>query len=170
MSGSQRRAICAALCIAGLSTAAAAQVRPQYGSWGLDESGMDRTVRPGDDFFRYVNGAWLARTQIPPDKPGISLRLLMTDRTNDRLHDLMEDAKAAPATTLKGKVGAFYRAFMDEARANALGASPIHPELDAIRGVDTPRAVARLMGKATSDFYPGLFTVFTDVDLKDPKR
>ena len=40
----------------------------RYGTWGVDLEGMDRSVKPGDDFFRYVNGHWAATTQIPPDK------------------------------------------------------------------------------------------------------
>ena len=48
------------------------------------------TTKPGADFFRYANGTWLDKTQIPPDKPAYSLRLAMTDLTEQRLHELME--------------------------------------------------------------------------------
>ena len=63
---------------------------PQYGAWGLDLSAMDKQVLPGNDFNRYASGAWLARTQIPTDKPMASLRYLMSDRTEARLHEIME--------------------------------------------------------------------------------
>ena len=65
---------------------------PQYGAWGFDLDGADKATKPGDDFFRYANGAWLDKTAIPADKPGYSLRLAMTDRAEERLHDMMEAA------------------------------------------------------------------------------
>ena len=100
--------------------------KPQYGAWGFDIEGADLKTKPGDDFFRYANGAWLDRVQIPADKPAYSLRLAMTDLTEQRLHDLMEEtakkAESKPAT-IEGKVGAFYKSFMDEASVEKNGAS-----------------------------------------------
>src|SRR5256885_654423 len=69
--------------------------RPQYGSWGFDAAGADLSAKPGDDFFRYVNGTWIDKTQIPPDKPAYSLRLAMTDTIEQRLHDMMEGSAAS---------------------------------------------------------------------------
>src|SRR5437764_15423693 len=63
---------------------------PQYGKWGFDANGADARAKPGDDFFRYANGNWLDQTPIPEDKPGYSLRLAMSDRTEARLHGMME--------------------------------------------------------------------------------
>ena len=124
-------------CLSAASTVKAQEnTRPQYGSWGIDLSAMDRSVKPGDDFNRYASGAWLARTQIPSDKPMASLRYLMSGITEERLHKLMEKAAAAAPTqpvTLEQKVGAFYKAFMDEARLDTLGAAPIAAQLSAIR-------------------------------------
>src|SRR6476469_11255529 len=75
--------------------------KPQYGAWGFDTAGADLKAKPGDDFFRYANGAWLDRVEIPADKAAYSLRLAMTDLTEQRLHDLMEEAskKADPKPT-----------------------------------------------------------------------
>src|ERR1700732_1066654 len=91
----------------------------KYGTWGFDLAGMDAATKPGDDFFRYANGTWIDKTQIPPDKPAYSPRLAMTDLTEQRLHDMMETLGAKPSddpATLEEKVGAFYHSFMDEAR------------------------------------------------------
>src|ERR1044072_7045916 len=100
--------------------------KPQYGAWGFDTEGADLKSKPGDDFFRYAGGAWLDKVEIPPDKPSYSLRLAMTDLTEQRVHDLLEEAakkaEPKPATT-EGKVGAFYKSFMDEARIEKAGAS-----------------------------------------------
>jgi putative endopeptidase len=151
----------------------AQSAKPQYGTWGFDAAGEDKAVKPGDDFFRFANGAWLDRTQIPADKPGVSLRLQMTDRTEARLHEMMEQAAAKVPqhpTDLEGKMGAFYKAFMDEKRVEQLGARPIAPELDAVRAAATRDALAGLMGRNQSDFEATLFNFTIDIDLKNPKQ
>jgi putative endopeptidase len=169
------RALVSAAFLACASLAASGdQAKPQYGSWGFDSAGSDMKItKPGDDFFRFANGTWLDKTAIPADKPGYSLRLIMTDTTEARLHALMEDAAAHAAhqpTSLEGKVGAFYKSFSDEARIEQLGFQPIKPELDRVRNAASPEALAALMGSANSDFYGTLFALITDVDLKDPKH
>src|ERR1051326_6726714 len=68
--------------------------KPQYGSWGFDLSGEDTSVKPGDDFFRYANGHWLAAPPNLPGKPGGRLPLEMTARPEARLHEMMEAAAA----------------------------------------------------------------------------
>src|SRR5204862_2337624 len=110
--------------------------KPQYGAWGFDTDGADLKTKPGDDFFRYANGAWLDRVQIPADKPGYSLRLAMTDLTEQRLHDLMEEnARTAESksTAIDGKVGAFYKSFMDEAAIEKAGATPTKDKLSEVQ-------------------------------------
>ena len=167
--------VCLALaCLsAGSTTKAQESNKPQYGDWGIDLTAMDPNVKPGNDFNRYASGAWLARTQIPPDQPLASLRHLMSDITEARLHKLLEKAAAAaPAqpVTLEQKAGAFYKAFMDEARLNTLGAAPIGPELSAIRAAKDRQDIAELMGRNNIDFYATIFSLGTDVDLKDTSR
>src|SRR5438874_8642734 len=67
---------------------AAAQPRaaPVYPPFGFDLTAPDRSVQPGDDFFQYANGAYLARAVIPADRPSVSRRLEMTDRMEAQLH------------------------------------------------------------------------------------
>jgi len=161
-----RRPILLAGAIALAAPLAAAPVYPPF---GLDRSAIDPKVKPGDDFFGYANGAYLARTEIPADRPSASRRLEMTDRTEAELHELLDDAaKSATAGDLRGKVGAFYAAFMDEAAIEAAGARPIAPELDAIRAAPDKAALAALMGRQNVDFYPSPFAVGIDSDLKRP--
>jgi putative endopeptidase len=159
---------------AALGTLALGQAaKPQYGAWGFDSNGADMKTRPGDNFFRYANGAWLDKAAIPSDKPGVSLRLDMTDRVNERVRELLENAATGAdhePTDLKSKVGAFYKSFMDEAGIEKLGANAIAPELDTIRAAKNATDVATLMGRANDDFYGSLFGTGTDIDLKDPKK
>jgi putative endopeptidase len=165
--------VCLAIaCLAGGANAEDA-AKPLYGAWGFDLTAMDRQIKPGDDFNRYASGSWLARTEIPADKPMASLRYAMTDRTQARLHDLMEAvAAAAPAqpVSLQDKVGLFYKAFMDERRLEALGAKPIEPELQAIRDAHDRKDIVALMGRNNDEFYGTIFSLNTDADLKDITR
>jgi putative endopeptidase len=147
--------------------------KPQYGAWGFDSAGSDFATRPGDNFFRYANGTWLDRTAIPGDKTGATLRLEMTDRTEARVHEMLEAASTKverqPAT-LEGKVGAFYKSFMDEARIEALRTSPLSGQLVAVRDAKTAADLAALMGRANVDFESSLFDVYVQADLRDPGR
>ena len=155
------------------ATLAEPVAKPQYGAWGFDTEGADLKTKPGDDFFRYASGAWLDRTEIPPDKPGYSLRLAMTDLTEQRLHDLLEEtskkAEAKPAT-IEGKVGAFYKSFMNEARVEKDGAAPLKQILTEVQSAKTREALAAMMGRQNSDFHGGIFGLFVDVDIKEPKK
>ena len=150
-----------------------AATKPQYGDWGFDAAGADPATKPGDDFFRYANGTWIDRTVIPADKPAYTLRLAMTDLTEQRLHDLLEQESATsghePITT-RGKVGAFYKSFMDKERVTRLGAGPLAPYLAEIRAADTHEKLAALMGRSTTEFNGSLFALAVDIDLKDPKQ
>ena len=161
-----------ALALLGAGGASAADA-PQYGAWGFDLTAMDRSVKPGNDFNRYASGAWLARTQIPPDKAIASLRYVMSDQIEARLHTLMESAAAgAPPqpVSLSDKVGAFYKAFMDEARVEGLGAPAIAPQLRTVRAARDRDQLAALMGREQFDFEGSIFGLNTDVDLKNVDR
>jgi putative endopeptidase len=169
----ERIGAAAALVLALCAGASAQDAKPLYGAWGFDMAGADTATPAGDDFFRYANGTWLDTTQIPADKPGNSLRLAMSDRVEQRLHELMEAAAKSAAdepADLAGKVGAFYRSFMDETRIDALGAKAISAQLDAVRAAKDRDALAALMGHSGFDFDGTLFGIFMDVDLKDPKK
>src|SRR5690348_18191199 len=99
------------------SVAIAQPAAPVLPPNGFDKSAIDRSTKPGDDFFQYANGKYLARTAIPTDRPIASRRYEMTDRTDQQLKALLEEAAANVSeqpTDVKGKVGAFYASFMDE--------------------------------------------------------
>ena len=165
-------ALGAAMAVASL--ALAADAKPQYGDFGFDQAGQDLSTRPGDDFFRFANGAWIDKAVIAPDKPSITLRLLAANQTEARIHEILEDAathaEQRPTPPLiEGKVGAYYKAFMDEGRVEQLGGKPIAGLVTAIRGMDRSQ-LAALMGRNNAEFGGSLFSVYLDVDLKDPKH
>ncbi len=170
------RGLALAACLSAVVVAAdevAAPGKPQYGAWGFDSAGADFATHPGDNFFRYANGTWLDKTEIPGDKTGASLRIEMSDRIEARLHDMLETAAAnverQPAT-LEGKIGAFYKSFMDEARIETLRTSPLASQLARVRDAATRADLATRMGRTNVDFETSLFGVYVTADLKDPAK
>ncbi len=159
-----------ALC-AVASLTHAADVKPAYPPFGLDLAARDPATRPGNDFFQYANGHYLARSVIPADEPSVSRRSGMTRAIDARLHSILDELSknvAEQPADLHGKVGAFYAAYMDEARIEQVGVGAIALELDAIRSAPDLAALTTLMGRSTIDLYPSPFAVQIDVDLKKP--
>ena len=146
---------------------------PYYPPSGFDLSAFDKTTKPGDDFFQYANGAYLGRAVIPPDRPTVSRRFEMTDRMEANLHTLLQEASSGVGeqpSDNKGKAGAFYYSFMDDATIDRIGVAAIAPELDAIRSATSASDLARLMGQGAYDFYPAIVSPYVDSDLKAPDR
>jgi putative endopeptidase len=157
-------ALVAASALAGVSLAATS--KPQFGDWGFDAPGMDASAKPGDDFFRYVNGGWDTHTEIPPDKSGYGVDYVMADAAEVHLRGILETPPAGAADARK--IHAAYVAFMDEKKAEALGAKPIAPDLAAIRAAQDRAAIAALMGHENVGFQSSLFDANLGPDEKDP--
>jgi putative endopeptidase len=153
--------------------ASSAPPLPHYPPFGLDLTASDPATNPGDDFFEYANGAYLARTNIPADQSAATRRSDMSERIDAHLHTILDEVSSDPRpapSDLRGKVGAFYAAFMDEAAVERAGLTPIRPELSAIRAAGDRAALAALMGRGTVDFYPSPFQLQVDIDLKRTDR
>jgi predicted metalloendopeptidase len=104
----------------------------------IDRAGMDPTRKPWEDFYEYANGRWLRATEIPPDKPRLYAITLLDDQNRRVLRQVLEEAAKGPGPEkdgLRGKVGAFYRSGMDEARIEAAGADPLKGEFARIDAV-----------------------------------
>ncbi len=147
--------------------------KPAFGAWGVDLDGGDRAIRTGDDFYRYVNGAWMARTEIPADKSSTGVAADVVEKTARDVRALLEaagkTADAQPRTT-PGKVGAFYASYLDVGPIDALGLRPMARELAAIRAARTHAALANIMARANVQFAGTMLRVGVDVDRADPRR
>ena len=166
-------AMLAGAAIVGAAPTGAAPTVPVYGSWGFDLAAVDRTIRPADDFFAYANGTWLRNTAIPADKASISLALAMSGIAEERVHTLLEAARAhagaAPAS-VEAKVGTFYASFMDTGRVEQLGSQPLQPLLQQINKANDLTELGRLMGFSPQDLEGSLFALNIYADRKDPTR
>jgi len=151
--------------------AATSLASPKYGTWGFDLSGMDRSVKPGDDFFRFANGKWSERTQIPSDQTRYGAFLMLRDLSQARVHAILEDAAAGKLDDPDAaKIGAAYAAYMDEALVEKLDAKPIAPELAQIRKVRTKDEFTALMGKSNTTGFSSILPVFMSIDAKAPTK
>jgi putative endopeptidase len=129
------------------TTPAAPLLQPALGSFGIDTAQMDPSVKPGDDFYRYVNGKWLATTTIPDDKSRYGSFVILRDKSEADVHVLLEELIETPPTdpTLK-KVGDLYAAWMDEAAVEKRGIQPLQPDLDRIAAAKTRSDLMTLVG------------------------
>lgn len=126
----------------------AAPARHQAPAPGLDTAGMDRSAKPGDDFFAYANGGWLARTEIPADRSSYGTSTVLVEQTDRRVADLIREtaAAAAPEGSDRRRIGDFYTTFMDSAAIDARGLAPLRGTLDSIASIRDREALARFLG------------------------
>ena len=149
------------------------------GPWGFDAAGMDRTVKPGDDFAAYVSGEWTKHTQIPPDRSRYgafdALRELSDRRVLNLLQGLQRTAttlptEASPESADRVKLAELFASYLDSAEADRRDAGPIRPMLDTIKAIATPRDMAAFMGRSQGTLAAGgtLFAAHVGEDEKRP--
>ncbi len=149
----------------------AAAGKPQFGTFGIDPAGMDKSVSPGEDFFRFVNGAWLRSNTIPPDRSRWSEFDRLGELSDQYTKAILEQASGPAAAGIARKVGEFYASYMDEAAIERLGASPLKPDLDRIAAISTLADLATAFAWITRDTTSTLPIGFgIGVDQKTPTR
>ncbi|HEX8849895.1 MAG TPA: M13 family metallopeptidase [Gemmatimonadaceae bacterium] len=115
---------------------------------GLDAAAIDTTVRPGDDFYRYANGGWERRTQIPNDRSSYGSFNIAAERGDAQVREIVHGAastKTAAGSETR-KIGDYYTSFLDTAAIAARGTAPIQPLLDTIAAIGDKSALARFIG------------------------
>jgi len=162
--GSILLAASAALALASPALSAS---KPVYGTWGVDTADMDKSVKPGDDFFQYVEGSWLKNHPIAEDKRGAGYNYDLPDATEVEVRKLIEQAGAAPSDPIMKQVGDFYNAYMDQDGIEARGLKPLQPYLKRIADVKTKDQLVLLMAEPA---YAGPIGIGISADEKDPTR
>jgi putative endopeptidase len=155
--------VAAALAIASAPEAPPAP-RPQYGTFGFDTSGMDRSVAPGDNFYQFANGTWAKNTPIPADKANYGAFNFLDDLSHTRTQELLEQAKSDPDS----KVGAAYATYLDTAAIEAKGLAPIQPWLNQIRGLKSKAAYPALAAAAARNGVGTPFAAAVTQDRRNP--
>ena len=147
----------------------------------LETAHTDTSVRPQDDLFRFVNGQWLATAEIPADRPSSGAFTTLRDEAEAACRQIVEElaeqfSSVAPEgapdvlTTNRGRVGALYQAFMDEAHLEELGAEPLAEELAPVLGASSKEELARALGEMTPVGFMGVVGADVEVDINDPER
>ena len=180
----KRQAILAGMLLAsaGAVALAAPGKAPVRLPAGVDTVGIDKSVKPGDDFDAYANGAWRAKTEIPADRAstGAFLQVVnLAEARNRAIVDAAIAAKAAPGSDQR-RIADYYRAYTDTAAIEARGLAPLKPELDAIAALADKRALSAILGadvradvdplNATNFHTAHLFGVFVAQGLEAPTK
>jgi putative endopeptidase len=145
----------------------AVHARADIGAWGFDIAGMNRSVSPGDSFFQYANGTWLASTPIPPDKSNYGMFGVLEDKSDARTKEIILGAKG-DAGSEERKVADLYQSFMDEPAIEAKGMAPIQPELDRIAAIKDRSALVAAFADASRHLRTNPFFTIVAQDDKDP--
>ncbi|MEO8698929.1 MAG: M13 family metallopeptidase [Kofleriaceae bacterium] len=145
-----------------------ASKKPELGTWGFDSKGMDTTVAPGKSFYQYANGSWVKNTPIPADKSNYGMFTALADRSDDRTKQIILTAKGAPGTEA-GKIGDYYKSFMDEAAIEAAGLKPIQASLDKIAAIKDVKGLTAAFATSARHFQKGPFATVVTQDDREPE-
>jgi len=146
--------------------------KPKLGTFGVDLTSIDKSVKPGDNFFRHVNGKWLKTAVIPPDRSQAGSFQDLQILSETRMRAIIDDLEKKPRDQLNDeekKLRDFYDAFVDIDAREANGLKPIQKDLDYLNSLQTPADVARAMASvplATSSIY----NIGIGVDDKNPNN
>jgi putative endopeptidase len=138
---------------------------------GIDLTSVDKDVRPQDDLFHHVNGAWLKKTEIPADKSSYGSFDMLFDKAQADLRTIVEDAAKAANKTAGSeaqKIGDFYESFMNETRVNEIGLKPLESEFAAIDRIATKTDLARYFARMFKLNLINPLVGFVDGDAKQP--
>ena len=149
---------------------AASTVAKRFGTWGIDLTGMDTSVKPGDSFYDYVNGTATKNMVIPADKTSYGSFIALSDLSEARSKAIVLDLAAKKGLTGdEAKIAALYNTMMDEATVEKLDVAPIEPKLKAIAAITTKGQMAAYMGKSHKGFGSSLFGMGVGPDDKNPE-
>ncbi len=137
---------------------------------GLETSEFSSDIRPQDDLYRHVNGAWLSRTEIPGDKARWGSFHLLAEQAEKDVRAIIEESQDAEPGTLARKIGDLFASFMDTERIAAAGATPLAETLAEIDAIDGIPAFLRTVGAYDRDGRAHLIGFYVDGDPGNPER
>ena len=119
---------------------------------------MDPSVKPGEDFYRYANGNWLAKSVIPAGRQSYDTRAMLAEKTNEQVRNLIQEAAATHSAkgSVAQKVGDYYASFMDEAGIEAKGLAPLADEMAAIAAIANKASLSAYLGSTLNSEVDGL--------------
>ena len=152
------------------STPAPSEPKPAPLTSGVKADHFDKSVRPQDDFYRYVNGQWLTATAIPADRSNYGAFTMLEEGAEHDMHEILEEAAKQPDRPTGSdaqKAGDFYGSFMDEATIESRGLKPLESELARIDAIASKKDVAAYIGHAQRSAVSQPFVYFVAIDEKN---
>ncbi len=139
---------------------------------GIDVAGMDTGVRPGDDFFAYVNGTWVQNAEMPADKSRYGLFDILRDESQEAVKAIIEESASGdfPKGTDEQKVGDLYTSFLDWEARDARGIEPLQPELERIDAIESYDDMAVYFAGALTRGLDAPFGAQQLTDFLDPTQ
>jgi len=161
-------ALASASLLAIVLPASANAQKPVYGSWGYDPAAMDTSVKPGDDFWAYVNGTWDKNTPIAADRASAGPFVTLSDKSEKDVRQIVDElASSSNRDVLGQQIGDYYASFMDEAAIEAAGTAPLKPYLSEINAANTR---AQLIALFVKPGFAAPVNLDLDADFKAPDR
>jgi endothelin-converting enzyme/putative endopeptidase len=137
---------------------------------GIDKANMDINVRPQDNFYRYINGGWMSRNEIPGDKTAIGSFYDLRDQADDDVKVIIEELAATNDLQMgsdEQKVADLFRSYMDSEQRNTLGITPVQSILTAINNLQNKNDLAEFFGRYSSAGINNPLALYISVDSKD---
>jgi endothelin-converting enzyme/putative endopeptidase len=132
---------------------------------GVEKENISKSLRPSDDFFRFVNENWLDSTDIPADQSNYGAFTALDIETKASIRTIIEQASASADASPEAKqVGSFFKSYTDIAARNQAGIGPVKPWLDTIKTIKTHQDAIRLAGELSIYGIPSFFAAGVDVD------
>lgn len=163
--------LAASLCACSQDEPVAAKAPAKALTSGVELNGMDKSVRPQDDYYAYANGGWLAVTEIPGDQYGWGSYLTLRDDSLAKLKTIVEEVAADTSEDRTiSKIGNYYTAWLDEARIEAIGMGPLAESFLEIDALKSHADVARWLGEKNEIGVDGPFNLYVNQDDKDSTK
>jgi putative endopeptidase len=142
--------------------------KQDFGPWGVDLTSRDLNVKPGDNFFNYASGSYLARTEIPADQSNTGAGRDVFNLTQEELRTLIEQSASGASDPTSAQIGGLYRSFMDEAGVEVADTKALMADLAAVQAVNSKADFTMLMAKTHLGYGKSLFGLLVDADAKSP--
>ncbi|MBL7471411.1 M13 family metallopeptidase [Robertkochia sediminum] len=131
--------------------------------------GIDNAIKPGDNFFRHVNGIWYDSIQIPPSQSGVGAYRFMNFPQRIRLMNLLDSVSKQehPMGSMEQKVGDFFASGMDTATINSRGYEPVKPVLERIDAITDVPSVMQLVAEEFKAYNSSIMSMYVGPDDKN---
>ena len=145
---------------------------PVFGDWGVDLTTMDETVKPGDNFFRHMNGKWLDANEIPADRSSYGVTLILHEQAQEQVRAIIEElgASESPMGSPEQKVGDSYKSWMDTETLNKKGIQPLMADIERVAAIKNTDELAAEFGRMHYVYGASPIAQGLGIDPRDPDK